>query len=177
MERILVGGRRYLRGCFLPSKPPLGKSKALRLYAEAIAPLEHQLATSPQDVFVRQLLGLSYFLTGNFAKTAEVLHPFLDNLPDDPGLLFAWGTSLVRVRQTESAMGIFRRLLEQNAESPAVHLLLGQAYAQQNDYVNALAAFDRAVQLDPRLVKAHYYSGLVYLRQGDFESAATQFHS
>lgn len=74
-------------------------------------------------------------------------------------------------------MGIFRRLLEQNAESPAVHLLLGQAYAQQNDCVNALAEFDCAVQLDPRLVEAHYYSGLVYLRQGDCESAATQFHS
>jgi len=29
---------------------------------------------------------------------------------------------------------IFRRLLEQNASNPAVHLLLGQAYAQQEDF-------------------------------------------
>ena len=145
------------------------------LYSEAIPPLERQLAASPQDAFVRQLLGLSYFMTDNFAKTAEVLRPFLRNPPDDPGLLFAWGTSLVRIRQTEPAMQVFRRLLEQNAENPSVHLLLGQAYAQQDDFANSLAELKNALKLNPQLPEAHYYAGLVYLRQGDFDSAAKEF--
>lgn len=145
------------------------------LYSEAIGPLERQLAASLQDAFVRQLLGLSYFMTDNFAKTAEVLRPFLSNPPDDPGLLFAWGTSLVRIRQTESAMGVFRRLLEQNAQNAAVHLLLGQAYAQQDDFANSLAELRNALKIDPRLPEAHYYAGLVYLRQSDFDSAAKEF--
>lgn len=146
-------------------------------YSEAIAPLQRQLNTAPQDAFVRQLLGLSYFMTDNFAKTAEVLRSFLKDPPDDPGLLFAWGTALVRIRQPEPAMGIFRRLLEQNASNPSVHLLLGQAYAQQEDFGNSIAELKTALKIDPRLPEAHYYEGLVYLHQGDLDMAANEFRA
>ena len=146
-------------------------------YSEAIPPLERQLTASPQDAFVRQLLGLSYFMTDNFDKTVEVLRPFLKDPPQDPGLLYAWGTSLVRTRQTQSAMAIFQRLLEQNADNPAVHLLLGQAHAQQEDYANSLAELKTALKIDPQLSQAHYYAGLVYLRQSDFESASAEFRA
>jgi tetratricopeptide (TPR) repeat protein len=147
------------------------------LYSEALPPLERQLASHPDDRFVRQLLGMSYFLTENFSKATEILRPFLKSPPDDPALLFAWGTSLVRTRQPDVAMEIFRRLLEQNANNPNVHLLLGQAHAQQEDYPNALAELKTALQLDPRLPDAHYYVGLVYLHQSAFESAVQEFHA
>ena len=165
-----------------PALPGLDRNWGLaayraELYSEAIPPLERQLASSPDDNFVRQLLGLSYFITDNFARTTEVLHPFLKQPPDDPGLLFAWGTALVRTRQPEQAMPIFRRLLEQNANNPAVHLLLGQAYAQQEDFAGGLAEMKTALQLNPRLPEAHYFMGLIHLRQSDFESAAAEFRS
>ncbi len=148
-----------------------------QMYAEAIPPLQRQLTASPDDNFVRQLLGLSYFFTEDFGKTSEVLHPFLKQPPDDPGLLFAWGTALVRTRQSGLAAEIFRRLLEQNSSNPAVHLLLGQAYAQQEDYSNSITQLKSALQLDPRLPEAHYFMGLVHLRQSDFQSAAAEFRS
>src|SRR5260370_318221 len=165
-----------------PTLPALDRNLGLavyraQLYSEAIPPLERHLATSSDDDFVRQLLGLSYFLTDNFAKTAEVLRPFLKVLPDDPGLLFAWGTPLVRTRRSEIARGIFRRLLEQNANNPAVHLLLGQAYAQQEDFAGCLTELKTALQLDPRLPQAHFCMGFIHLPQGDFESAAAEFRS
>jgi len=147
------------------------------LYSEAIPPLERRLAASPDDKFVRQLLGLSYYLTDDFVKTAKVLQPFLKAPPDDPGLLLAWGTALVRTRQSDQAAQIFRVLLEQNANNPSVHFFLGQAYAQQRDNANALAEFRNALQIDPRLPEIHYYMGLVYLGQSDFESAAAEFRS
>ena len=165
-----------------PGLPGLDRNWGLasyraELYAEAIPPLERRLAAAPDDAFVRQLLGLSYFATDNFEKTAEVLHPFLKSPPDDPGLLFAWGTALVRTRQSETATDIFRRLLEQNASNPAVHLLLGQAHAQQEDFAGGLAELKTALQLDPRLTGAHYFTGLIHLRQSDFESAAAEFRA
>ena len=148
-----------------------------QLYLEAIPPLERQLRAHPDDSFVRQLLGLSYSMLENDAKVVEVLHPFLENPPDDPGLLLAWGTALVRTRQSGAAANIFRRLLEQNADNASVHLLLGKAYAQQQDYPSAVNEFSAASRLDPRLPEAHYYAGLVYLRQNEFESATREFHS
>jgi len=165
-----------------PSLPGLDRNWGLaayraELYSEAVLPLERQLAAHPDDQLVRQLLGLSYFMTDNFVKTAEVLQPFLKAPPDDPGLLLAWGTSLIRTRQSELAAEIFRRLLEQNAANPSVHLLLGQAYAQQEDFADGLNELKSALQLDPRLPEAHYFMGLIYLRQSDFESAAEEFRS
>ncbi|HET8925589.1 MAG TPA: tetratricopeptide repeat protein [Candidatus Acidoferrum sp.] len=148
-----------------------------QLYSGAIPPLERQLASTPGDALVRQLLGLSYFMTDNFAKTVEVYRSFLKQPPDDPGLLFAWGTALVRTRQSESAKAIFQRLLEQNASNPAVHLLLGQAYAQQDDFVSALAELKTTLELDPSLPQAHFYMGLIHLRQSDFDAAAAEFRS
>jgi tetratricopeptide (TPR) repeat protein len=147
------------------------------LYSEGVPPLERQLAAHPDDHLARQLLGLSYFLTDNFVKTAEVLQPFLKAPPDDPGLLLAWGTALIRTRQSELAADIFRRLLVQNAANPSVHLLLGQAYSQQQDSAEALKELNSALQLDPHLPEAHYFMGLIYLRQSDFESAAAEFRS
>jgi tetratricopeptide (TPR) repeat protein len=147
------------------------------LYREAVPPLERQLKTHPEDSFSRQVLGLSYSMLENDAKVAEVLRPFLENPPDDPGLLLAWGTALVHTRQSEAAASIFRRLLEQNTGNASVHLMLGQAYAQQGDYANALAELKTTLQLDPRLPDGHYYSGLVYLHRGEYEPAEEEFRA
>jgi tetratricopeptide (TPR) repeat protein len=147
------------------------------LYAEAIPPLERQLAANPGDTFVRQLLGLSYFDQENYSKAAEVLRPFQDHPPDDPALLFAWGTALVRTRQSAEAAKIFQLMLQKNGGNPGVHYLLGQAYAQDKDYPNALSELKTAIRLDPKLSEAHYYTGLVYLHQSDFDNAAQEFRA
>ena len=147
------------------------------MYSEAVPPLERELAAHPGDNFVRKILGLSYFVLENYAKTAGVLRPLLGNPPDDPALLFAWGTALVRTRQSAEGAKIFQRLLEQNAASPGVHYLLGHAYAQQHDYPSALRELKAAVQLGPKLPEAHYYIGLVYLHQSDFDNAVQEFRA
>ncbi len=165
-----------------PQLPGLDRNWAFatfraELYSDAVPPLERQLAAHSDDVFVRQILGLSYFATENFTKTAEVLRPFLKNPPDNPALLLALGTSLVRVHQSADGAAVLRRLLEQNATNPGVHYLLGQAYAQDEDYPNALSELKAAVRLDPKLPEAHYYTGLVYLHQSDFDNAALEFRA
>lgn len=165
-----------------PALPGLDRNWAFaayraELYSEAVPPLERELGANPGDDFVRKILALSYFVLEDFPKTSQVLRPLLANPPDDPALLFAWGTALVRTRQSADAARMFQRLLEQNAANPGVHYLLGQAYAQQQDYTNALRELQSAVQLDPKLPEAHYYTGLVYLHQGEFENAAGEFRA
>src|SRR5262249_53560276 len=103
-------------------------------YSEAVPPLERRLRANPEDSFARQLLGLSYSMLEKDQKVVDVLQPFLEHPPDDPGLLFAWGTALVHTHQSAAAASVFRRMLEQNADNPSVHLLVGKAYAQQRDY-------------------------------------------
>jgi tetratricopeptide (TPR) repeat protein len=165
-----------------PSLPGLDRNWGLasyraEQYSGAVPPLERHLSAHPDDALVRQLLGLSYFIEEKYPQTVEVLRPLSKNPPDDPGLLFAWGTALVRTRQSEAATDIFRLLLLQNAKNASVHFLLGQAYAQQGDYSSASSELKAALELDPRLPEAHYYAGLVYLHQSQFELAETEFRA
>ena len=169
-------------GAWKPDLPGLDRNWGFAsfragLYSDAVPPLERQLSVHPDDSFIRQLLGLSYSVLEDYTRVVEVLHPFLEHPPDDPGLLFVWGNALVRTHQSGAAAGIFRRLLEQNADNASVHLLLGQAHAQQEDYANALTELKTSLHLDPRLPEAHYYTGLVYLHQSEFESAAQEFRA
>ncbi len=145
-----------------------------QLFADAIAPLERQLAARPDDVTVRRLLGVSYFAGDNFAKTVQVLRPLLTNPPDDPALLFSWGSALLKTHQADTGEKILRLLLEKNVDNPSVHLLLGQAYAQQEDYPNALSELQISLRLDPQLFEAHYYMGLVYLHLSNFDLAVQE---
>jgi tetratricopeptide (TPR) repeat protein len=147
------------------------------LYQQAVPPLERQIRVHPDDSFARQILGLSYSMLENYSKVVDVLQPLADHPPDDPGLLFAWGTALVQTHQSAAAAGIFRHLVVQNANNPLVHLLLGKAYAQQKDYSSAINEFTSALRLNPRLAEAHYYAGLIYLQQSDFDSAAREFRT
>jgi tetratricopeptide (TPR) repeat protein len=146
-----------------------------QLYSEAIPPLKRQLAARPNDDLVRRLLGISYFAENDFSRTVEVLRPFLKNPPDDAALLFSWATALVRTNQAQTGKEIFRLLLEKNAENPSVHFLLGQAYAQQEDYANALRELETSLKLDPQVQEAHYYIGLVHLHESNFQAAAQAF--
>jgi tetratricopeptide (TPR) repeat protein len=146
------------------------------MYKDAVPPLERHLKAHPDDSISRQVLGLSYSMLENYAKVVEVYRPFLEDPPDDPGLLLAWGTALVRTRQSD-AERIFQRLLQQNNDNASVHLMLGQAYAQQEEYPNALAEMKTSLQLDPRLADAHYYMGIVYLETSDFDSAGREFRA
>ena len=143
-------------------------------YSEAAGPLQRQLRRTPNDLDVRQMLGLSYYMGDKFTESAETLRPVLDQL-DNAGLLYAAGVSLVRSGDTKNGARVFSRMLEKNQNVPAVHLMLGQAYAQEQNYAEAQAEFVKALQLDPHTAEAHYGSGMVALKQGKLDTAADEF--
>ena len=144
-------------------------------YEEAVGPLERQLRSTPNDLDIRQMLGLCYYMRDKFAESAGVLRPVLDQLPDNAGLLYAAGVSLVRSGDAKTGARVFSRMLEKGQNVPAVHLMLGQAHAQQQNYAEALAEFGKALQLDPHTAEAHYGSGMVALKQGKLDTSADEF--
>src|SRR5438045_724309 len=94
-----------------PDLPGLDRNWGLasfraELYSDAASQLERQLRAHPEDSFVRQLLGLSYSMLEKDANVVEVLRPFLEHPPEDPGLLLAWGTALVHTHQSAAAADI-----------------------------------------------------------------------
>jgi tetratricopeptide (TPR) repeat protein len=163
-----------------PSIPSLDRNWGLAAYRaekydEAAAPLERELRRAPKDLSIREMLGLCYYMRDKFAESAATLRPVLDQLPDNAGLLYAAGTSLVRSGDAKNGARVFSRMLEKDQKVPAVHLMLGQAYAQEQNYPEALAEFAQALQLDPHTAEAHYGSGMVALKQGKLDTSADEF--
>jgi superkiller protein 3 len=163
-----------------PSIPGLDRNWGMAAFRaekhdEATAPLERELGRTPNDLSIREMLGLCYYMGDNFAKSAATLRPVLDQLPDNAGLLYAAGVSLVRSGDGKNGARAFSRMLEKDQNVPAVHLMLGQAHAQEQNYPEALAEFARALELDPRTAEAHYGSGMVALKQGKLDTSADEF--
>jgi tetratricopeptide (TPR) repeat protein len=144
-------------------------------YDQAAGPLERELRRTPNDLSIREMLGVCYYMSDNFAESAETLRPVLDQLPENAGLLYAAGTSLVRSGDAKNGARVFSRMLEKDQTVPAVHLMLAQAYAQEQNYPDARAEFARALQLDPHTAEAHYGSGMVALKQGKLDASADEF--
>jgi tetratricopeptide (TPR) repeat protein len=126
---------------------------------------------------IREMLGVSYFMLDDFVHSAEVLRPVADQLPDNPGLLYAAGVSLVRTGNPKEGGRMFSRMLEHSRNVPEIHLLLGQAYAEQSEYANALNEISRALELNPKLGEAHYYAGKVHFKQGRLDEAAQEYQA
>src|SRR6266568_3551944 len=126
-------------------------------YEHAIGPLERLLRQTPKDANVRQMLGLSYYMTDQFTKSAETFRPILDALPENPGLLYAAGVALVRSGDAATGGRLFSRMLDHGANSPEVHLLVGQAHYGQSQYP-----------------EAHYFIGMVYFKQGKLDQAVQE---
>jgi len=163
-----------------PSIPSLDRNWGLAAfraekYDQAVPPLERELHRTPNDLSIREMLGLCYYMGDNFAKTVATLRPVLDQLSDNAGLLYAAGVSLVRSGDANNGARIFSRMLEKDQNVPGVHLMLGQAYTQQQNYPDALAEFTRALELDPHTAEAHYGSGMVALKQGKLDTSADEF--
>src|SRR6267154_357928 len=106
-------------------------------YEHAIGPIERLLRQSPKDNNLRQMLGLSYYMTDQFAKSAETFRPILNELTDNAGLLYAAGVALVRSGDSAAGGRLFKRMLEHGANSPEVHLMVGQAHYGQSQYPDA----------------------------------------
>ena len=144
-------------------------------YNDAVEPLERELRRTPNDISTRAMLGLCYYMLDKFAESAATLRPVLDQLPDNAGLLYAAGVSLVRSGDAKNGARVFSRMLEKDQNVAAVHLMLGQAHAQEQNYPEALTEFSRALQLDPHTAEAHYGSGMVALKQGKLDVSAEEF--
>jgi len=146
-------------------------------FKDAIPPLERALAADPSSVEAKQLLGLSYFTVGDYARASTLLTDVVSRKSGDTGLYFTLAISLARQGKTEQADAVVRQMLTLGGDTPQLHVLMGQAYYEQNDTARALEELKAALALDPRLRLAHYYSGLIQIRAGRMDDAAREFES
>jgi tetratricopeptide (TPR) repeat protein len=145
-------------------------------YKNAITPLEKEVSTNGSNLAATQLLGMSYFMVGDYAKASELLSRVLASKPDEADLYYPLAISLGKQGKKDEVNRVIKQMMERG-DSPQLHILLGQASNEQGDTTKALEELNKALSIDRKALLAHYYLGLIYLKLGNLDRATQEFES
>ncbi|MCA1563136.1 MAG: tetratricopeptide repeat protein [Acidobacteria bacterium] len=159
-----------------PGFPQLQYSLGVTLFnaqqhKKAAVPLARALAADPGNADARRMLALAHLNAGAYAQAAALLVGD-SRLDSDPSLQYAYGLALARSERGAEAEAVFSRLLAQHGDRAELHVILGQAHAQQGDFEAAVQSLERARQLKPGVADAGATLGMIYLKQGRLSEAA-----
>lgn len=144
--------------------------------AVAVRALSQHLATDPQDAAARRMLGMSYFLTADYANAAKTIDAIGEAAMNDPGLAYAWASALVHIGDLKRAAKVMESMEQHDLPADTL-LLLGQTWSDAGDYMHASQTFQKAALKNPRLARAHFFAGLALLHAEHPEGAAAEFES
>ena len=147
------------------------------LYKEATGPLEKELSAHPDNVQVKQLLGLSYFMLENYPRTSQLLSDVIVARPFNVGIYYTLALSLTKEGKKAQADQVIQQMVVLGGNTPQLHILLGQAYDEQGETAKALEELGLALSLDSKTPMVHYYSGLIYIKTGKFDEAVKEFEN
>lgn len=132
-------------------------------YERAFEPLNKVLVANTQSAAAHHMLGKSYFMIGDFAKSASELQVALKLTPNDKDVAYTLGLAYLKQHQLAPAKQLYTRMVEQLGERPQLHIVFGRAYRETGFLPEAIEEFQEAVKLDTHFPRAHYYLGLTYL--------------
>src|SRR5437660_5996659 len=132
-------------------------------YAKALQPLGKALSVNPQSAGAHHMLGKSYFMLGDFPKSAAELETALRISPRDYDIAYTLGLAYLKQHQIASTQQIFDRMITQLGDRPQLRIVFGRAYRETGFLAEAIEEFKKAVALDLHFPRAHYYLGLTYL--------------
>jgi tetratricopeptide (TPR) repeat protein len=132
-------------------------------YEKALPPLTKALSLNARSAGAHQMLGKSYFMLGDFAKSESELEAALKITPNDYDISYTLGLAYLKQHRLAPAQRIFERMLVQFGDRPQLRVVFGRAYRETGFLTEAIEEFKKAVALDAHFARAHYYLGLTYL--------------
>ena len=129
-------------------------------FRESAAAFEKANQKSPSDQ-ATTLLGMSEFGLQRYQEASTLLAPLAAANPDNTELSYWLAKCYLWSGQYQAARDLFRKIVERQPDSAAVHMLLGEAYDADDRTPEAIAEYQAAVNVDAKQPEAHF--GLGYL--------------
>jgi tetratricopeptide (TPR) repeat protein len=142
-------------------------------YAEAIAPLKSVLQDEPDSDQARYLLGLCELFTNRFAEATQTFESLWEHMSGDVMYLYVLGIAAHQAGDKELDDKALTQLVAVGGDSPELHLILGKAHFQHQEYDPALAEFQKAMATNPQLPLLHFHLGMTY-KELDRDAEAEQ---
>jgi tetratricopeptide (TPR) repeat protein len=144
-------------------------------FHSAIKPFESVVRDIPSSYQARYLLGLCYFFDNRWADAISALEPLWGQASNQLNYLYVLGIAAYKAKNSaleEKALG---RLVEIGENSPELHLLIGKAHLNREEYDDAVRELESAAKADPKLPFVHFNLGLAYLHKQQFDQARSEF--
>ena len=129
---------------------------------------------APADSPVKHALAMFYSETGDLAKAADAERQYASGKSADREAAARAADLSLRAGEAQPAIQWATAALAKGA-TPALHHLLGQAYAAANQPDAALREFRTAVESDTKVEEFVFDLGQTQLRAGDFTGAMATF--
>lgn len=147
-----------------------------RNFHQAVIHFEQAVEQQPESGETTQLLGLSFYSLGEWAKAIPFLEKVQSRVPeteiDGPYLL---GICYLRTQQLEKARAALARMFSVPVESAMAHLMLAKMMVHLRSEDQAVPELQRAITLDARLPMAHFLLGEIYLFKSNPQLALEEF--
>jgi choline-sulfatase len=141
--------------------------------AETIA--REILATLPDHVAARNVLGLAQVRQRKFDEARETYQRSLQTEPDQFRVHANLGSLALRARDLETSEKEFTRALEMNPRFVEAILNLGLISSLRGNRAGAEQWYRRADEVDPGLPSTARRVGDLYYEEGDFKQALTHY--
>ena len=141
----------------------------------AIAPLTSVLKDQPGSSQARYLLGLCYFFIDRPADAVDTLDPLWGEQSGQLSYLYVLGNAAAEAKRSDVEQKAFSRLVEIGGNSAELHLFMGKAHLNREEYDQAVSELRTAVEMNPSLPFAHFNLGLAYSHNEDYEHARGEF--
>ena len=147
-----------------------------RNFQQASIHFQTALEQEPRNGEIIQLLGLSLYSLGQWAKAIPFLEKVQSKVPeteiDGPYLL---GICYLRTQQLDKARTALARMFSVPPESAMAHLMLAKMMVHQRSEELAVPQLQQAIALDPHLPMVHFLLGEIYLFKSDPRQALEEF--
>jgi tetratricopeptide (TPR) repeat protein len=98
---------------------------------------------APDSCQARYLLGLCYFFTERYAEAASMLEPLWPQASSQLTYLYVLGIAAGKASLPDLEQRTLGQLIESGQDSPALHLLLGKAHINREEYDQAIRELAR----------------------------------
>jgi len=144
-------------------------------YQQAIVNMEPLLKARPDDQQLAIIIGMSQYGLGHFADASRMLKQASGRDPQNRTLLLTLAHSCLLSNQYPCVLEAYHQLIELNAESAEVDMLVGEALDQMKDPEGAIREFRAAVKANPREPNVHFGLGYLFWTKAQYPEAAEEF--
>ncbi len=144
-------------------------------FRAAVGPFESVVRDAPDSYQARYLLGLCYFFTERYADAAAMLEPLWPQALNQLNYLYVLGIAAGKSSRPDLEQRALGRLVETGQDSPEMHLLMGKAHINREEYDEAIKELELAAHGNPKLPFVHFNLGVAHFKKQDLQRAKEEF--